>query len=221
MCPQAQQTPVSDEDLAKFIFEKIIPKAFPKTDAIWFPSWSGPKTIPVCWEGNYPERERDLVREAVKRAWEDNSQLQFTGWQQCVPNNKGIRIVVEDVAPDQGPHTKGLGNAIDGEKNGMSLNFTFQNWGSACSRTRDMCIKAIAIHEFGHALGFAHEQNRDDTPDWCKLDPLRGPQGESGTNQDVTPWDPKSVMNYCWNMYTEDVKLSKYDLMALKKYYGP
>jgi hypothetical protein len=211
-----------DEALFAQTFRAIQPKSFPKQGAIWFPPDSNYRRIPVCWESlaDSTEDDRTTVRMAVKESWESQSRVEFSGWAQCVPGNKGIRITVEDVDATHGPHTEGLGNEIDGRPNGMSLDFAFNNWSPGCSDSalRRMCIRAIAIHEFGHALGFAHEQNRDDTPNWCKL--IRDPQGESGDRQDVTPWDPTSVMNYCFNMYTSDLKLSKLDIYTAQKYYG-
>jgi hypothetical protein len=152
--------------------------------------------------------------------WQNSSSVLFEGWKRCAPNNRGIRIVVEDVGPRQGPHTKGLGSQIDSLENGMSLNFSFKNWSTSCAEgeeSRQICIRAIAVHEFGHALGFAHEQNRDDTPDWCKL--KQKPQGSDG-DVIVTPWDPTSVMNYCYNIYKDNLELSKFDIYALQLYYG-
>jgi hypothetical protein len=152
-----------------------------------------------------------LVRQEIMDTWEHESQLQFTGWEKCASENKGIRIQIDD----SGPHTKGLGRQIDSKPNGMVLNFTFANWSQPCQATRDYCIKAIAGHEFGHAIGFAHEQNRADVPGECR----ESPQGTNGDTL-LTPYDKNSIMNYCNVQWNNDAKLSPLDIDAVRKLYG-
>ncbi|MCA1199566.1 hypothetical protein K9B35_16480 [Sphingomonas sp. R647] len=36
--------------------------------------------------------------------------------------------------------------------------------GARNTLSRGICVRAIAAHEYGHALGFSHEQNRADAP---------------------------------------------------------
>ena len=120
---------------------------------------------------------------------------------------------------DAGPHTKGLGKFISGIKQGMVLNFTFQTWSPTCSQPESMrkqCIESIAVHEFGHAIGFAHEQNRPDTPGEC----ANLKQGTNGDRLDITPWDPHSVMNYCNPVYNNNGNLSEFDIKAVQYVYG-
>src|SRR5262249_40929185 len=76
-------------------------------------------------------------------------------------------------------------------------------------------IKAIAVHEFGHALGFAHEQNRADTPSTC----TQAPQGENG-DTNVGSWDLMSIMNYCNPVWNGNGHLSSGDVAGARRYYG-
>lgn len=170
------------------------------------------KAIPVCWEnpGSINQKERSWVQDSITTTWQQYSDLSFEGWDSCSENSKGIRIGIQDTEP----HTKGLGTQLDGQKNGMVLNFTYQNWSNSCGKMLEYCTRVIAIHEFGHALSFAHEQNRGDTPAWCDE-----PQGSNG-DINIGAWDVHSVMNYCNSKWSNEGILSSTDIEALQQIYG-
>ena len=170
------------------------------------------RDINVCWESfsTSTAEQREWIKAAVSGSWEKNSRVEFKGWGVCGSNSNGVRIQVND----EGPHVKKLGRYLDGVVNGMVLNFTYRNWSPSCQNNVRSCSEVIAIHEFGHALGFAHEQNRDDTPTSCTQHP-------QGTNGDVKvgEWDLNSVMNYCNPSWNGNGQLSSTDIQMVAQYY--
>jgi hypothetical protein len=202
--------------------ELIDDHALVAMDSIW------PKErreIHVCWENpeNTTQSQRDIVEGAVKHAWGDPSGLGFL-WAKgaCVKTTYGLRIFVEDSAA-QGPHTnclggdetKCLGRFLDGLDHGIVLNFTYRKWARSCLEKVEYCNKAIAVHEFGHAIGFAHEQNHPKAPGECQ----KLKDGPNGELTPLTSYDPDSVMNYCNAKFNNDGELSKWDRNALERIY--
>ncbi|MCP3144494.1 hypothetical protein [Pyxidicoccus xibeiensis] len=172
-----------------------------------------PMSVPVCWEnpGAGDATQRQWVRNAVARTWEARSGVRFTGWGTCPASSTGIRINISDT----GPHVKGLGTLLNGMAQGMVLNFTFNNWSPSCRTQLQYCIDAIAVHEFGHAMGYAHEQNRPDRPSTC-TEPAQGSSGDWL----IGPWDLSSVMNYCNPQWNGDGNLSATDVQGALATYG-
>lgn len=180
-------------------------------DSRW-PTKKGKVTINVSWD-NFDlidEKQRNWVKEAVENSWEKYSNVDFVGWTKAESFTKGIRIHVDDYSH---PHVKNLGVALDGKQSGMVLNFNFLGKFKCYNFSNEDCIKFIAVHEFGHALGFAHEQNRKD----CLCNEL--PQGGDGDFY-VTPCDLSSVMNYCNPKWSNHGILSDLDISGLQIIYG-
>lgn len=182
-------------------------------------AWPRASVVLVCWESPTTSSvyDRLAVSDSIANEISSIAAVTFTGWEKCPKGGApfpGIRIAFADAAPK----TLGLGTELRGRPNGITLNATFKAWGAPCAVSaaeHEHCIRTIAVHEFLHALGFAHEQNRADTPFECH-DHAQGPAGEEAFGS----WDASSVMNYCNDVWNNGGQLSRGDAEALQHLYG-
>ncbi len=195
-------------------FAKIDPALAPYGAVNWDSLWDR-NSISVCWL-DHPEfiRERQLVREAVAQTWEAVSSVHFTEWRDCGSNGADVRVSVYDSTPNSY-----IGRYVLGQSPSAWLNFRFNSWKQECAAHPDDCIKAIAVHEFGHVLGFAHEQLRSDAPKECVNFLQSTGQWEQVNSPPVplTPYDADSIMNYCNAIYYNHPGLSVNDVKAVQR----
>lgn len=142
-----------------------------------------PVKLVVCWENpSYADplpgeidqtsgaQRREYVRLVLKHGWERAARVIFVGWQTCQneanavppPHSLGPRRpgtadenVKIQITSTDGGQNPAHGSWGDYEQHGVLLNLHCGN---------QACIESIAIHEFGHVLGFYHEEERSDWP---------------------------------------------------------
>jgi hypothetical protein len=185
--------------------------------------WPSP-IIPVCWDtwNDGDATAREWTRAGASE-WERLSAIRFVGWGPCAnfpQRGEAVRIRVADERPRGFIGTEGRGSP-----GGVTMNFTFRATFTDCAPetpraggklSREYCIRLIATHEFGHVLGFTHEDWRSDRVGCPEPWRAQGPQG----NYRITSFDVHSVMNYCNPAWIGDGKLSFFDRWGAMTVYG-
>ncbi|RJF92813.1 hypothetical protein D3871_28020 [Noviherbaspirillum saxi] len=189
-----------------------------KTITLWT---SNNNTVPVCWETAGYDREKKIVKEAVQGTWEFHANINFTGWDTCPTEGEAshVRMRIDSYGDENAgamgrAPVFGTGALSKPAEKRTGVIFQFKPDGKA-DQSR---VEYIAAHEFGHILGFMHEQDGAGN--------VEGPAhcaqitGTGDNAKPVTEYDRDSVMNYCNKFGNMRGDLTDIDIKGAHEVYG-
>jgi Ricin-type beta-trefoil lectin domain/Astacin (Peptidase family M12A) len=207
---------------------EFLPVLYANKGFLWPNASRGRIDIPVCWEnpnsapGATPVDRaawRDQRRRSVEE-WSRHTRINFLGWDGPEPVNHptacksgapGLHVVICSLPKDSrcpqlpGSQAEPGGYSRDnGLNNGIRLN-PQHNLGTT-------------VHEFGHALGFYHEEERLDAPP-VKSGNCRKQNYPNNRPVKYGAYDKTGIMSYC-EAASRAPWLSPNDIASVERIYG-
>ena len=191
--------------------------------------------IPLCWFTPGYKNEKAIFQDAIKRTWVKAANLKVSWREGCPTTGFTSYVKVQigkhtQVADQNGNlyydhstdgQTRGLGmntlskpNEIPSDPfSGAGMTFWMEDNGGSLKRIPRM--EYIAVHEFGHVLGFQHEQDRPEAE-------ARDCPGSTSVPGGIVLglYDPESIMNYCGEHGNNSGTLSEGDIANVRDLYG-
>lgn len=169
------------------------------------------RQVPVCFMPDPANVDTSALRPFVRQGaakWEQASAVTFVGWGTCDGTHSGVQVGFYDSGNAATVGWSYIGMESKGLAPSLSLTRT---------RLEGVQLAMVATHEFGHALGFYHEQVRMDTPGSCIQSDARTADSSLVS---VGVYDPNSIMNYCNPTWANNGVLSATDTIGVRQYYG-
>lgn len=190
--------------------------------------WDPATPIPACFlsdSDNLPAH-REWIRTDIHKSWEYATQLTVNWIDPCPATGWLVRIGLASRTSAQeetgwsAGYGAGLGlagaqrderahataNLGSPDLERPSIKLYLRQDLAATDRER---VGYLAIHEFGHVLAYAHEQDHPDST--CT-------NGQSSPQTEVTDYDPSSIMNYCTS--NSGGYISHLDIVGAQALYG-
>jgi hypothetical protein len=174
-------------------------------------------------KGINTQKERGWVREVIQQ-WEKCGGVQFVEESKCRTGPDFVTVQVGNYGPVLYPQMDPKSCRIDG----FHMLLDFYTFGvniesyAKTEKIRKSNIQMYALHEFGHFLGFDHEQNRLDREE-CYYQIDAGEVGPDAiwSNYPISKeYDLESIMNYCRPNVHYKPYLSMLDKRAVWQAYG-